>query len=354
MSASSAGVLTCGRSPACRPARSTSAGSPVVSAAAVSSSVCVWSGSARTWPMNCSSICRPTGSWCGSGARPPRLCTVVSPAPISSVAKGFPPVATMICRATSGCTGPAATLANSCAASGSARPASRSSLTPPYDRCSPSGSRTAMTSPTPSANRRRATKASTSVDSRSSHCASSTTHNRGCRDATVDSNVKVPRLTNSRSTLAASSSPKATRSASRSTGRERLELVLERVHELMQTGVAELHLGFDPDQAQHTQIGRRGDRGVEQRGLADPGLTTYHQRSAEPAADRVQEEIDVRLFSGTPEELSVCHPVHTPTIRQRPAPGAGAPRLVTPSPARRPFGRLTARRAFEPREQSFG
>ena len=180
-----------------------------------------------------------------------------------------------------------------------------------------------MTSPTPSANRRRATKASTSVDSRSSHCASSTTHNRGCRDATVDSNVNVPRLTNSRSTLAASSNPKATHSAFALTGWEALELVLERVHELMHTGVAELHLRFDPDQAQHTQIGRRGDRGVEQRGLANPGLTTYHQRSAEPAADRVQEETHVRLFSGTPEQLSVCRPVHTPTIRQTARTGRG-------------------------------
>ncbi len=138
------------------------------------------------------------------------------------------------------------------------------------------------------------------------------------------------------------------------TGRERLELVLERVHELMQTGVAELHLGFDPDQAQHTQIGGRGDRGVEQRGLADPRLTTYHQRSAEPAADRVQEEIHVRLFSGTPEQLSVCHPVHRPTIRQTARTGRGR------SAARHAESRSPPLRSFdcaarvEPREQSFG
>ena len=340
MSASSAGDADVRSKPSVRPARSTRAGSPVVSAAAVSSSVCVWSGSARTWPMNCSSICRPTGSWCGSGARPASW-TVVSRAPISSVAKGFPLVATAICRATSGCTGPAATLANSCAASGSARPASRSSLTPRYDRCSPSGSRTAMTSPTPSANRRRATKASTSVDSRSSHCASSTTHNRGCRDATVDSNVNVPRLTNSRSTLAASSSPKATRSASRSTGGRASSFVLERVHELMHTGVAELHLRFDPDQAQHTQIGRRGDRGVEQRGLANPGLTHAPTNAPlSPLRTASRRRPMSRLFSGTPEQLSVCRPVHTPTIRQNGPHRAWALGGSSRRSARRPFGRF--------------
>ena len=59
MSACSAGSAEARSKPRVRPARSNSAGSPVVSAAAASSIVCVSSGSARTWPMNCSSICRP-------------------------------------------------------------------------------------------------------------------------------------------------------------------------------------------------------------------------------------------------------------------------------------------------------
>jgi hypothetical protein len=100
------------------------------------------------------------------------------------------------------------------------------------------------------------------------------------------------------------------------TGREDLELVHERMHELMQAGIPELHLGFDPDQAQHAQISGCDNRRIEQRSLADPGLAAHHQRGAESTADRVQEELDVRSFCGPPDELTRCHLVHPLTICQ--------------------------------------
>ena len=70
---------------------------------------------------------------------------------------------------------------------------------PAVVRNSSPGSRVANTSATDSASSRRATNASTCAEARSSHCASSTTHKRGCCSATSDSRLKTASPTRNRS-----------------------------------------------------------------------------------------------------------------------------------------------------------
>ncbi len=76
-------------------------------------------------------------------------------------------------------------------------------------------SRTANSRPMPSAYRRRPTKPSTSRDSRSTHCASSTSQISGCSAAASASSVSTPRPTRNRSAGGPAARPNAELSASR-------------------------------------------------------------------------------------------------------------------------------------------
>jgi hypothetical protein len=82
-------------------------------------------------------------------------------------------------------------------------------------RNSSPGTRAANTSPTGSASRRRATKPSVNAEVWSSHCASSTTHNRGRSSAASDNKLSTARPTRNRSGAGPAVRPKTVRSASR-------------------------------------------------------------------------------------------------------------------------------------------
>src|SRR5262249_13552150 len=63
-----------------------------------------------------------------------------------------------------------------------------------------------------------------------------------------------------------------------------LDAVEERGQELVHSGEAELHLGFDADDAHDVEVGRRRHRGVQEAGLADARLASHQQGSAHPVA----------------------------------------------------------------------
>jgi len=58
--------------------------------------------------------------------------------------------------------------------------------------------------------------------------------------------------------------------------------------ELLQRRVVELHLPFDPDSPNHAKILARLDRALEQRGLADSGLSMHYEDGAMTIPRRTQ------------------------------------------------------------------
>ena len=107
----------------------------------------------------------------------------------------------------------------------------------------------ANTSPTRSASSRRATNASVCADTRSSHCASSTTHSSGCSSATSASRLSTASPTMNRSGGGPAASPNAVLSASRCGPGSASQAVEHRRAQRVQAGERQLHLGLDARRA---------------------------------------------------------------------------------------------------------
>src|SRR5215470_6033380 len=67
----------------------------------------------------------------------------------------------------------------------------------------------------------------------------------------------------------------------------------------MQPGVRKLHLRLDSGHAGNAQVGRRLDRVVQQRGLADPWLPAHHEHAALPSPHRLEQLGERRAFRET-------------------------------------------------------
>ena len=70
--------------------------------------------------------------------------------------------------------------------------------------------------------------------------------------------------------------------------RKHIDIVKERMEQLVQGGVAQLHLRLDADQAEDAHTLGQASGVLEQCRLADPRLPPQHQRAAETAAHRTQ------------------------------------------------------------------
>ena len=74
--------------------------------------------------------------------------------------------------------------------------------------------------------------------------------------------------------------------------RKPVKAVEHRRAQLMQRGERQLALRLDPHRTEDPEIRRRRDRVLQQRRLADPRLTTQHQRAAAPCPDGLQQPRD--------------------------------------------------------------
>ena len=166
-----AGVAAPVSMPCFSTARHNSVTSPVGSAAAVSNSRRVSSGSAWTCRWKLCSIRLATAGAPGS-PKPPASSAAVNPSGSCSSASGFPRASAMIRSRTRSSRRPRIAAANTSRASLSPSGEMASSGRPTSSRSS-LGSRTLNTSASRSATARRATKARTWREARSSHCASS-------------------------------------------------------------------------------------------------------------------------------------------------------------------------------------
>ena len=79
-------------------------------------------------------------------------------------------------------------------------------------------------------------------------------------------------------------------------GRQLIEGRHEGQDELMEGGKTELHLGLDANDPGNLHVGRGSDRVVQQRGLADPGLTAEHECAAHAFANVAQQAIERCFF----------------------------------------------------------
>jgi hypothetical protein len=206
-----AGAAASASIPSAAAARQTSAGSPVGSAAASSSSRWLGRGRAAIRRSKFCSMLRASGSAPGS-PKPPASPSGVSSRGSSSSASGLPRASAMIWSLIRPSMGAARAASSSTRASASGSPATVMSGSPASSR---PGFLVAKTSPIDSAPSRRATNASTSADARSSHCWSSTRHSSGRSSATPDSRPSTARPTRNRSGVGSALCPKTPRSASR-------------------------------------------------------------------------------------------------------------------------------------------
>ena len=80
------------------------------------------------------------------------------------------------------------------------------------------------------------------------------------------------------------------------------EPIEQRHAQLMQAGEGQLHLRLDACRAHdgHRRCGR--DQVLQQRGLADSGLTAQHQRPALAALDRGDEPVELHALPGSPSQ----------------------------------------------------
>ena len=91
--------------------------------------------------------------------------------------------------------------------------------------------------------------------------------------------------------------------------RQPLQLIGEREQEPVQPGITQLRLRLHPGQPGGLQASRRrgGDRLVQQRGLADPGLAAQHQGAAVALGGPGQQAAERLAFGRTADQ----HHVHT-------------------------------------------
>ena len=179
--ASTAGAAALVPIPTRAAARNTSAGSPVGSAAASSSSRRTWSGSASIPVGSYPRCCRER--YGARQTKPAGAEPTVNRRGSSSRANGLPRVSATIRSRTRSSIGPGSTESSKARASVCRRPPTTSSGNA---TSSPLTTRDANTRPTDSAPRRRATNARTCAEARSSHRWSSTRHTSGPQSVPAD------------------------------------------------------------------------------------------------------------------------------------------------------------------------
>ena len=149
-------------------------------------------------------------------------------------------------------------------------------------RNSSPGTRAANTSPTGSASRRRATKPSVNAEVWSSHCASSTTHNRGRSSAASDNKLSTARPTRNRSGAGPAARPKTVRSASRCGPGNRSTRSSSGTHNWCRPANASSISDSTPTARSTVKSDADCDQVLQQRRLPDPGLAANHQRPTLP------------------------------------------------------------------------
>ena len=188
-------------------ARSTTARSPVSSAAVTSSRLCVPASSRAAIAAKASSICRPAGRGSGNACSP-ASSAVVSTDGSSSSAMGFPPVRAISCFITAvGSAG--VRLVSRATALFSDRPRTWHSGRPLELKRWASPSLAANSRTIPSACRRRAMKSSASADGSSNQCALSTRQTSPVSAAKSDIRVRAATATRNRSGTGADAKPNA-------------------------------------------------------------------------------------------------------------------------------------------------
>ena len=91
--------------------------------------------------------------------------------------------------------------------------------------------------------------------------------------------------------------------------RQRVDAIEERRQELVQGREAESHLGLDADEAHDVEVRRRRCHGVEQARLADSGLSTHHEDTAQPVPRALDEPADLGVFGLAADERGhACEP----------------------------------------------
>ena len=83
--------------------------------------------------------------------------------------------------------------------------------------------------------------------------------------------------------------------------REALHELEERGTQLLDRRVRELHLRLDPERPGDPKPASRLDRVLEQRGLADAGLSTHHKSPAVPAGRGLQQPAERLALTLPPE-----------------------------------------------------
>ena len=254
------------------------------------------------------------GSAAGS-PKPPASWAGVSPRGSSRSASGFPPVSATIRSSTDSSSRAARADSNSTLASRRPNGSTRSS----GKRANPvPTSRVANASAILSASRRRATNASARADPPSSHCTSSTTHSSGLPLGSFgeEAENREPDKERTRRLSGAESEGDAER-VTLKIG-ETLGELEDRRTELLQRRVVKLHLPLDAGSPNDAEILARLDRVLEQRGLADAGVSVHHKDGAASVPRGIQQPLEHRALA-----LPAQQP---PRVRTDDHPGSMSPR----------------------------
>ena len=206
-----------------------------------------------------------------------------------------------------------------------------------------SSSRAANTSAILSASRRRATNASARADARSSHCASSTTTKQrpllgGLRQQAEDRQSDEERI---RRLPGAEPERDGERVALRI--REALHEFEARRAQLLKRGVGELHLPLDADRAGDPEVAPRLDRVLQQRRLADAGLSVHNATPRRARLARASSSRSTTSRSGSRPRS--CSPADRVTVSTRDdAPPISGVRSMPLGSRTKDFGIRTAAR----------
>jgi hypothetical protein len=81
--------------------------------------------------------------------------------------------------------------------------------------------------------------------------------------------------------------------------RQAVKLVQHRRAQPLKGSERQFHLRLDSGNPRNAQAGRRLDRVLKQRRLANPGLPAHHEHAAAPSSRRVKQPTERRAFRET-------------------------------------------------------
>ena len=144
--------------------------------------------------------------------------------------------------------------------------------------------------------------AKTLIDSRSSHCVSSTMHSSGRSRAASPSSVSAANPTRKTSPRPSLRSPNADSRASRCGSGNWSSAGKSGNEEAVQRGESHSHLRLDADDSEHGEIAGVRDGIVEERRLPDPDFAAQHECTGTAGSGRVENAIDRRPLRTAAEE----------------------------------------------------